>query len=735
MGTCPCYSFVGGAWGAEGKETKEEDGVEYASDDAMDLAQFLISADIRLVRAEFLWSLCEAQASIPRRQEAEDESFETPQGKQTALVRHDEVSSWAAGRCPALICSISHCWEAREHSDPCGHQLQIICDCTRLYAAAYDAPVWLFLDQTSLFQFRRTPEQDKTFKLAMSHMHLLYCHEYTMTLRVHSISSDELWEQRVKEGHLVTVYHEESGAVRALPLKDLTRNQSEYLERGWCQAEYEWSGTRGQSARNQRIDVTDEEFAFVTLRCKVPMRPEEFRKRVSGLKFTHRSDAEPVYQLQEKVFMEKITKCKHLRLEFLDYDATAELVEILSCYTSLEKIALLNFKSTDSVLKELLGCLKLMLTNNTLEDLQMEVILEEPRTDEDLPDRLIQWQGYMILDAVAGTLAKNFSLKSFRFRYNSTPNAADLAHFAVSMRKNTTLVNVDVIRPFDELSIREEDRAALPRLLEDVDSSYSFRGVSLFEDFNHCDPWVGPVLMIRKVAEQNAARLSQSMQLEEQISTRRPIWPPVKCEALAKLLKEKSAVTRLFFNNANVDDMMAEALARALKQNKTVTEIGLMGNQIGHTGAEAFAGVLKENKTLRRLNLSRNQVGVTGAQALAEALKKNSTVKSIDLDRNQIGDAGAEALSEALMVNKTVTRIGLSENQITDAGAEAFAETFKMNETVTDICLVGNQIGDAGEQALTQALQENKYAYCQIEWFRYLTPSGPASWMLGRYSR
>ena len=34
--------FAGGAWGAKGKETKEAKGVEYASDDAMDLAQFLI---------------------------------------------------------------------------------------------------------------------------------------------------------------------------------------------------------------------------------------------------------------------------------------------------------------------------------------------------------------------------------------------------------------------------------------------------------------------------------------------------------------------------------------------------------------------------------------------------------------------------------------------------------------------------------------------------------------------
>ena len=130
--------------------------------------------------------------------------------------------------------------------------------------------------------------------------------------------------------------------------------------------------------------------------------------------------------------------------------------------------------------------------------------------------------------------------------------------------------------------------------------------------------------------------------------------------------------------------------------------------------------------------MSSNQIGHAGAQALAETLKKNDTVKKIDLHCDQIGDAGVEALSEALKVNKTVTWIGLSGNQINDAGAEVFAETLKINKTVADIELFGNEIGD--EQALTQALKENKHAYGRIDQFRYLTPSGPASWMVGRYS-
>ena len=65
--------------------------VNYSSDTPVALANFLVSADIRLVRAEYVWSLCETRKLLPRRQEAEHQSFESPSGKQTSLVTHQEV--------------------------------------------------------------------------------------------------------------------------------------------------------------------------------------------------------------------------------------------------------------------------------------------------------------------------------------------------------------------------------------------------------------------------------------------------------------------------------------------------------------------------------------------------------------------------------------------------------------------------------------------------------------------
>ncbi|CAE7525324.1 NLRC3 [Symbiodinium microadriaticum] len=649
---------------------------EYSSDDPMDLANFLITANIRLVRAEFLWNLCKAKGSIPRRQEAEDDYFETAEGKQSALVRHEEVKSWASGHREALICSISHCWEAREHSDPCGHQLQIICDCTRLYAAAYDAPVWLFFDQISLFQFKRSEEQDRSFRLAMGHMHLLYCHEHTLTLRVQSISSDEVWEQGVKEGRVVKIYDEKTGEVRSVPLTELTRNQNPYLERGWCQAEFEWSSTRAQSTRNQRIDVSGES---QILQGKVPMTPEVFRKQVQKLKFTHRSDLDPVYHLQEKVFMEKVTNCKHLKLEFLDVQATQTLVESLPYYACLETCALLNFECSNDILEALLASFQHLLRNNTLRELKLTF-----RGDQ-------EQQVDMILTAVADTLPENFSLTSFHIDAG-TPGEEAAKTFAEAMRKNTTLMDVELMGPWCMYQLGDPPQP----VLEDA------------------------VWAVRKFEMRNAGQQDHSVQSGEETAGRRPIWPPVKVVSLAKLLQQNSAVTNIDLWDGDKDDYIgpardpelgdagAQALAEALKENKTVKRFDFFDHRIGYAGAQALAGALMENKTLREIQLACNQIGDAGAQAFAEALKENKSVTEVSLRSNQIGDAGAWALAQAIKENKTVTEIDLSSSQIGDAGARALAEALKENKAVRMIKLSSSRIGEVGAQALAQALKENK---------------------------
>ena len=67
----------------------------------------------------YLAELALAQQPLPRRQEAESLEFTSGGITQSALVTHEEVQEWATGSRKAIMCSISHAWETREHPDPC----------------------------------------------------------------------------------------------------------------------------------------------------------------------------------------------------------------------------------------------------------------------------------------------------------------------------------------------------------------------------------------------------------------------------------------------------------------------------------------------------------------------------------------------------------------------------------------------------------------------------------------
>ena len=108
-------------------EGSEHDGLQ----DPEHLKNFLIEANIRLVRWEYLVKLGEDCRVWPRRQEAELEEFEAEGEKRSALVTLEEVRGRKLGAdvlgCPpagAVIVSVSHTWESQQHPDPWGWQLR-----------------------------------------------------------------------------------------------------------------------------------------------------------------------------------------------------------------------------------------------------------------------------------------------------------------------------------------------------------------------------------------------------------------------------------------------------------------------------------------------------------------------------------------------------------------------------------------------------------------------------------
>ena len=234
---------------------------------------------------------------------------------------------------------------------------------------------------------------------------------------------------------MVRNYDEESGTVREVPLNRLTRNPTECLDRGWCQAELEWSSTRSASTSNQRIDVDtgNESTSSQKLKGKAPMTTDEFRSQMQELKFTHRSDADAMFHLQESVFMEKVTRCKHATFEQVDSEGILALAQSLPHYKSLESLKLLHFECNDAVCMALLEGLKKLLANNVLKELEL-TFANDDRQHADF-----------ILEALAEALQTNSSLTRFRLDARVVPSTPALQALADAMQCNTTLIHVDVM--------------------------------------------------------------------------------------------------------------------------------------------------------------------------------------------------------------------------------------------------------------------------------------------------
>ncbi|CAE7580949.1 Nlrc3 [Symbiodinium sp. CCMP2456] len=294
------------------------------------LADFLKDADIRLVRADFILKLYQVGQRLPRRQEAESAYVDG----WTALVTHEEVQAWADGKAPegTQVVSLSHCWESREHCDPYGYQVSKL-------AKALTGKEWLFIDYVSLYQFQRlSRKQNVSFRRAMQHMHVLYCHDKTSTLRIESLTPEADIAEAERNQDCVVMYHHPTGLVKPVPVTELVKNRTPYKQRGWCAAEREWSSTRTATNLSREVDEPEGEKGGIA-----PMVPEAFRENVAHqLKFTHLDDVETVCRLQAEVYKEKAAMCRNLRLVDLGADALDIALSALERYPVLESLEIVR---------------------------------------------------------------------------------------------------------------------------------------------------------------------------------------------------------------------------------------------------------------------------------------------------------------------------------------------------------------------------------------------------------
>eukprot|EP00435_Cladocopium_sp_Y103_P076078 s2_g75.t1 len=309
----------------EAKPLDEAQGLK----DPRSFIDFLISADIRLVRLEFLLELHQDGLAMPRRQEAE--TMRTKRGK-TALVTLEEyqrllvndttghVSIRAGSRHQTVhFRSLSHMWESMQHPDPWRYQLGVVAE---LYQNLPDV-VWVFVDFISLHQYKRSEPQDRSFRKALDRMHMLYSHEMVQVDIL-----EDLTPEKMKVDGTVDIYDPTDDSMKSVPITSLILNSTPHALRGWCQAEKEWARLR----------------MMLCTAMGIPTRPEIFRQRMGKMKFTHRDDAEQVFQLQAKVFHEKVSGTTHLHLEQLSQQDLEALHEALPYYQKLQYVVVNGVK-------------------------------------------------------------------------------------------------------------------------------------------------------------------------------------------------------------------------------------------------------------------------------------------------------------------------------------------------------------------------------------------------------
>ncbi|CAE7201846.1 Nlrc3, partial [Symbiodinium sp. KB8] len=653
------------------------------------LADFLKDADIRLVRGDFILKLHREGQRLPRRQQAESAYVDC----RTALVTHEEVQVWADGKAPdgTHVISLSHCWESREHCDPYGYQVSKL-------AKALKGEEWIFIDYVSLYQFQRlSQQQNRSFRRAMQHMHVLYCHDATSTLRIESLTPEAGIAEAERKQDSVILYHHPTGLVKPVPVSELVKNRTKYGERGWCVAEREWSSTRAATNLSREIDAPEGEKGGIA-----PMLPEAFRQDVAGrLKFTHFDDVETVCRLQAEVYKEKAEMCKSLRLVDLGAEALDIALSALERYPVLESLEIVHCE---------LGP-KLPLLLKALEKIKLpQLHLQQ--------NELLEEGTRQVIEALAlpsnGTLAAlslghdgigvaNVKAAAEALRTNSALTELNLSHACLSidsiialaeaMKQNRTLKQLSLAGS----KIGEKGAFALLEALQ-------ISGVERRLDLTSCDLGKADVALAR------ALRTGQ-------VKATTVTHPALEflCMLQEKTFKEFEEVQKLQLDLSYHGEKFRkffEPLCRALpelaKLRELVLDLGGHRSDFGDDKARALAAGLGQQKELERLalDLRWDSLGEEGGKAVASALARLMELKELQLIllENKIGGAGAAAVAESLRNLRQLTKVTvwLGENALGAAGATAVVESLRELPQLTQVKvdLVRNNLGKEEKEKL-----------------------------------
>ncbi|CAE7021583.1 NLRC3 [Symbiodinium sp. CCMP2456] len=375
--------------------------------------------DIKLVRGEFLAELWKSGRTFIRRQNAEEEFCRRDSREDNVFVSRPEIEKWKNNehyRSKIRIIAFSHVWESKQHPDPTGNQLSALMS-AKLW---HDQWSWYFIDYMSLLQYPRSMREEVCFKNALTKMHVMYAHDFSFTyILPHVSEADELDADRI-----VRCWFEDG--YKYVKLCQLQKNVNPYDQRGWCEAESQWSRMRSRTDRTFVLgQMSDGIFA------RAPMDMESFKAQVNGgkLVFTNKDDMPEVMKLQRTVFLQKARTSVTLRLMKLPQLETQVLSKSVQFYTSLQLLSITDSRFQADKVKDFVQAIARLGNLNVL-------ILDRNRIDDEIATELAPVLRYIPHVSLANNFIGKAAMQAMVDALTTPDSCRDLRSQSLNLEKN-----------------------------------------------------------------------------------------------------------------------------------------------------------------------------------------------------------------------------------------------------------------------------------------------------------
>jgi len=292
----------------EAVDTNSLSGHEGQKYDCLDsIWEALEDGDTQLIKGTWLKTLADEDGVLPRRQELPAEAAWEPVELQR-LVEERRVQ----------IAAVSYCWLTPEHPDPKGSQLKTVANVIDQRLEEVTIPLddlAVFIDWCSLYQARRSDEEEDAYKRGFKSVNLWYAHAQTM-----------VW--------LLTVVPD--GVLQ-------------FAVRGWPTFERAVSVMLTESSKLLDLGKLNETCTRWFQTCKIctmqrqpPLVPDVFDAMLKTKIFALETDRPAVERKYAQTFHEVMASAKILEFQALGWDPAqvATFAEALPYCRSLTKLTL-----------------------------------------------------------------------------------------------------------------------------------------------------------------------------------------------------------------------------------------------------------------------------------------------------------------------------------------------------------------------------------------------------------